>query len=253
MRKTGLLEAISTAVAEESQATKDVRNFIIALRTNAIDDAEFDRQFNAVSTGLKAYWRNKGFCRNADEANELSQKFYLHLYERLAKVELSDNPWGYLKRMAHNFAIDHCRLDNRRREHEMPDITNEDGTTMTDRYSNNDHETIFGSINNLETLEILLAPLSQHERDLVWMRADGHSFIYIAEFLGIDYDNARAQYSRALKKARPGEIAAILLEESKAAEKALVELKAYIRRNNFPMASQPAPLPMKEVINHAIL
>jgi len=233
------------------KATQACMQFLRALVEGKENDAEFARLYNAMFGVLKAIWRSSGYRKTEEDIEDLFHKFMLHLIEKRAHLDLSRPVLAYMRRMAINFEIDQYRHDRTRKEKEVPNKENEDGVSEIDRAAVNAHDIIYKSITDAQRLAEALTKVSEADKTLINLAATTDCNVdEMAKILNISKLAAKKRLDRALKRARPEQVSLIILEEAKAADRAVARLQSYLRRNDPAMALQHQSVPMHEVTNN---
>lgn len=136
------------------------------------------------------------FCRNATEAQDLTQETFVKLFKALpkAQLDLPFKPWLY--KISINTAISHMRKIQGKHRVEWTETETETETSTT----TDDHADTIVKQNDLQAA---IDELPFEYRQMIILRAvEELSFEEISEVLDIPAGTARTQFSRAKKQLR---------------------------------------------------
>ncbi|MEA3586785.1 sigma-70 family RNA polymerase sigma factor [Pseudidiomarina sp. 1APP75-27a] len=176
MANTGFAQAIPTGTIKGAQrGRRDCQRVI------------FETYQSAVQRLLT------GMCRDSELARDLTQDVFIQTFAKLSQLRDTSALGGWLKQLTVNTALSHFRKPQHLSvaEHEQDSLDAQDWHSQSDW------------LQQLDSIEHLLAALDEHEHQLVWLYlVEGYSHDELAELFAVNAATIRQRYHRALKKLR---------------------------------------------------
>ena len=142
-------------------------------------------------TNAAVYGFSLSILKHAQDAEDVLQDTFLHIYSAAGKYEKKGSPMPWIFTIARNLCL--MRLRANHRTEELPE----------DRGEAVDPEDTFSSLEDRQVLKAAMTLLSSEERQVIMLHAvGGLKHREIAELLQIPLSTALSRYHRSLQKMR---------------------------------------------------
>lgn len=147
----------------------------------------------------RLYIYSLSLCRNAAEAEDVTQEVFLRLYKALADGSVKDVRYRWLLTVAHNMVVDNGR--KRRPEVLCPEgLERSLSETVPDGASSAEQAMLDAA--NGKAWRRAVSSLSSLQRACIVLRSEGRTFREISELLNVKMSYAVDQTNRAIEKLR---------------------------------------------------
>ena len=161
-------------------------------KKNDLIYTDYDALYRELFTPLFRYLLFR--TKNYDIANDLTQTTFLKFLKQKDKPENKEYAIRQIYTIAKNTLIDYWRVENKKRYESDVEMEN-----IKDESLNQEERAIINE--DIKFVKEMLADMDEQEQEIITMRLTlDMDYKNIAEKLGIQIENARKIYSRALQK-----------------------------------------------------